>query len=39
MDKFSKEEKIIAVKRFLTGEDSFKGIANSIGADTGIKQT
>lgn len=39
MAKFSKEEKIMAVKRYLAGEDSFKGIANSIGADTGDLRT
>ncbi|USK35522.1 transposase [Bacillus sp. F19] len=39
MAEFSKEEKIMAVKRYLAGEDSFKGIANSIGADTGDLRT
>lgn len=35
MGKFSKEEKLMAVKRYLAGEDSFKRIRDSMGADDG----
>ncbi len=33
MAKFSKEEKLVAVKRYLAGEGSLRGISDSIGVD------
>ena len=39
MAKFSKEEKLVAVNRYLAGEGSLRGIADSIGADPGNFRT
>ena len=39
MTKFSKEEKLVAVNRYLAVEGSLRGIADSIGADPGNFRT
>ncbi|WP_369599880.1 transposase, partial [Priestia megaterium] len=35
MKRFSEEEKLMAVKKYLSNEGSFKRIGDSIGADEG----
>ncbi|MEW9502336.1 transposase [Jeotgalibacillus marinus] len=39
MAKFSKEEKLVTVKRYLVGEGSLRGIADFIDVDPGSFRT